>query len=96
MPHQVPEFPLLQDFTRVTPQAHAHPMHELYVFHRYTLSHDLVVRPLIVSRGTREEVAVALSYFIILRGVGHCCPIIALPLFLFLPCGLIYPRVCLL
>lgn len=50
MPHQVPEFPLLQDFTRVTPQAHAHPTHELYVFHRYSLSHDLVVRPLIVSR----------------------------------------------
>ncbi|XP_076819152.1 cilia- and flagella-associated protein 61-like isoform X1 [Clavelina lepadiformis] len=37
VPHLVPEFPLIQQFVRVTPKPIANVPHELYVFHRHGL-----------------------------------------------------------
>lgn len=49
MPHNVSEFALLQDFLRITPQAQHYPPHELYIYHKQSLSQDIGVRPLQVS-----------------------------------------------
>lgn len=46
VPHLVPEFPLIQQFVRVTPRPNANPPHELYVFHRHGLiANKFKVRP---------------------------------------------------
>ncbi|XP_066282688.1 cilia- and flagella-associated protein 61-like isoform X1 [Branchiostoma lanceolatum] len=45
VPHLVPEFPLLQNFVRVTPRVPSILAEELYVFHRAGLLKDFVVRP---------------------------------------------------
>jgi len=37
IPHLVPEFPLLQQFVRITPRPGANVPHELYAFHRHGL-----------------------------------------------------------
>ena len=36
-PHLVPEFPLLQQFVRITPKPGVNVPHELYAFHRHGL-----------------------------------------------------------
>ncbi|WAR18655.1 CFA61-like protein, partial [Mya arenaria] len=45
VPHLVPEFPLLQNFVRVTPRCPSTLPQELYVFHRNGLFKDFAVRP---------------------------------------------------
>ncbi|XP_028417535.1 cilia- and flagella-associated protein 61-like [Dendronephthya gigantea] len=45
MPHIVNEFPLVHEFTRVTPKVDATISHELYVFHRWGLLRTISVRP---------------------------------------------------
>ena len=37
LPHLVPEFPLIQNFVRITPSTASNSPHELYVFHRHGL-----------------------------------------------------------
>ncbi|XP_053397247.1 cilia- and flagella-associated protein 61-like [Mercenaria mercenaria] len=45
VPHLVPEFPLLQNFVRVTPRCPSTLSQELYAFHRCGLLKDFAVRP---------------------------------------------------
>ncbi|XP_076463469.1 cilia- and flagella-associated protein 61-like [Babylonia areolata] len=49
VPHLVPEFPLLQNFVRVTPRSPSTLPQELYVFHRTGLLKNFVVRPACTS-----------------------------------------------
>ncbi|EDV28663.1 uncharacterized protein TRIADDRAFT_19305 [Trichoplax adhaerens] len=44
VPHLVPEFPLLQHFTRVTPKPRSTFPQELYLFHHYGLINSMKVR----------------------------------------------------
>jgi len=52
LPHNMPVFPLLHNFTRVPQSPRSRLHHELYVFHRYGLLRDLQVRV-----ATAEDVA---------------------------------------
>ncbi|KAK3611320.1 hypothetical protein CHS0354_029969 [Potamilus streckersoni] len=45
VPHLVPEFPLLQEFVRITPRCPSTLSQELYVFHKSGLLKDFMVRP---------------------------------------------------
>ncbi|XP_012942608.1 cilia- and flagella-associated protein 61 [Aplysia californica] len=49
VPHMVPEFPLIQNFVRVTPKCPSVLPQELYVFHRSGLLKNLRVRPACTS-----------------------------------------------
>lgn len=49
MPHIVNEFPLVNEFTRVTPKVEATVSHELYVFHRWGLLRSFSVRPAVLT-----------------------------------------------
>ncbi|KAL3874225.1 hypothetical protein ACJMK2_037270 [Sinanodonta woodiana] len=49
VPHLVPEFPLIQEFVRVTPRCLSTLSQELYVFHKSGLLKDFKVRPACTS-----------------------------------------------
>eukprot|EP01147_Barroeca_monosierra_P004107 gene4107-42_t len=46
LPSNIPEFPLLQQMTRVLPRPNKSPDVELYVLHRFSLSPQISLRPL--------------------------------------------------
>lgn len=54
-PHMVPEFPLLQNFVRVTPRCPSTLPQELYIFHRSGLLKSFVVRPACTSDYEKVE-----------------------------------------
>ncbi|XP_046859906.1 cilia- and flagella-associated protein 61-like [Xenia sp. Carnegie-2017] len=49
MPHIVNEFPLIQEFTRISPKVRATISQELYVFHRWGLNRSIKVRPAVTN-----------------------------------------------
>ncbi|CAB3977510.1 Cilia- and flagella-associated 61, partial [Paramuricea clavata] len=71
MPHIVNEFPLVQEFTRVTPKADATTSHELYVFHRWGLIRTISIRPAISEdfNGIQNIVANISGSDVLLRDV---------------------------
>ena len=50
-PHLVPEFPLLQQFVRITPRPGANVPHELYAFHR----HGLLASEFLIRRACTSD-----------------------------------------
>jgi len=55
MPHDVAEIPLLQHFTKVSPQAGSNLPHEMWLMHKHALLIDVAVRPF--TEEDRESVS---------------------------------------
>lgn len=66
VPHDVPELPLLTNFTKATPVSGANVPHELWVMHRDGLREDIVVRP--YGKGTDKSEVQSLLSDVVYRG----------------------------